>query len=81
MYDCCRELLEALQSTLSDPHEFGMVFVQWDFRTQYTIYCTGYSKGNKLLEKALHEDQSLKEFIEVCKLISNAQLLVSCLCF
>jgi len=59
------KLLENLQNSCTDPQEFGQVFLQWEFLSQYSVYCTNYAKGNECLEKSLQENDKLRAFIEV----------------
>ena len=54
-----------MQSASTSPENFARVFVDCDFITQYTLYCTGYSKGNKRLEQTLGAVCDIKEFITV----------------
>lgn len=54
-----------MQSASTHPEEFAQVFIDCDFLTQYTLYCTGYSKSNKCLEQTLAAECDMKEFIAV----------------
>lgn len=57
--------MESFQDTFTSPHDFGSTFLDVDFLSLYTVYCTSFSRGNECLEKSLHEDAHLREFIEV----------------
>ncbi len=54
-----------MQSASTHPEDFAQVFIDTDFITQYTLYCTGYSRGNKCLEQTLAMECNMKQFIAV----------------
>ena len=58
--------MESFQETFTSPHEFASAFLQVDFLSLYTHYCTSFTQGNECLEKSLHENPDLRDFIEVC---------------
>lgn len=60
-------LLESMQSASTKPEDFGLVFLDCDFLSQYTVYCTNYSRGNKRLEQTLANESDIKHFIVDCQ--------------
>lgn len=56
--------MEGFQDTFASPQDFASNFVRVDFISLYSIYCISYPQGNECLEKALHENEELREFLE-----------------